>query len=938
MAPSGTRTIAVQAGGRLLAVRRLSGRRFDFYVALPRSDTTVGITTTDARGRRSRAIVDHVFGLPPAARPRGSLAHVDPVLARRIVPLVRSFPGSSAVYVRDLQTGAGAAWNARAHFPAASTLKVAIAVEVLRTLRGKPAPGSYADSLLRRALIYSDNGAANDLEVMFGGSTSGGSARVNALMRGLGLYDSEMYGGYERGTAARKPIPLRRDEQPYYGRGKHTSAFDLAQLFALVHLAAEGKGRLAKRYGSGFTPSDARYLLYLVSHSADHGKLDRFLGGTGASVAHKAGWIASARHDAGLVYWRGGVFAVSVMTYGYGVGTASDVLAGRVALRALDQLTAARQTAVTRASNPIQAENSRTGTTAWNGPIAPQGAVEGYASQVSVFPGQTIQFHVATAPAAPYQVQVYRLGWYDGAGGRLMASARNTGQPRPRVAGERGAGWPVTDTVRAGRDWASGYYLARFELTAGPQAGKGTYTVFVVRDPAPHASRILVQASVNTWQAYNNWGGKSLYDFNSPGGRAARVSFLRPYAQTWDIPQLPWEIPILRFLERRGYDLSYQSDVDTHRNPQSLLRHRLIVVAGHGEYWTSRMRNAFEAARATGTNLAFLGANIGYWQIRYEDGERTIVGYKSTSDPVTDPALQTVQFRQLTPPRPECSLLGVQWEEGLAMPGDAPRAYRVASPGDPWFTGTGFTSETEFPESVGYEWDVHSCAQPDVTVLFHYDGGPSNADGVRYTAASGARVFSAGSLAFAYLLDSWRSGSSDAVTVETPGIQRFMANALADMERPARPVTLRAQVRAGAVELTVRRAPDPRVRDVVIRRDGKLVCRTTGARCVDHEPPPGRHVYSAVSVDDWGRSVPVTVSVRVPKRTLAGRVALRTLYRLRANARAVRKRDQANALVARSRRNSRVRGRDRVVRGRGGQEKAVRDRDGSLVPLVVRRP
>ena len=194
----------------------------------------------------------------------------------------------------------------------------------------KPAPGSYADSLLHRALIYSDNGAANDLEVLYAGSTSGGSVRVNALMRSLGLVDTEMYGGYERGTAS-VPIPARVDEQPYYGIGKHTSAYDLAQLFGFVHLATAGKGPLAKRYGSAFTPSDARYLLYLLAHSADHGKIDRFVAGHGAWVMHKAGWITSARHDAGLVYWHGGVFAVAVMTYGDGVGTASDVLAGRVA-------------------------------------------------------------------------------------------------------------------------------------------------------------------------------------------------------------------------------------------------------------------------------------------------------------------------------------------------------------------------------------------------------------------------------------------------------------------------------------------------------------------------------------------------------------------------------------------------------------------------------
>jgi beta-lactamase class A len=278
-----------------------------------------------------------VFGLPRAARPRGTLPHLDGALAQRIVPLVRSFPGSSAVYVRDLRTGAGAAWNARARFPAGSTLKLGIAVEALRTLPATPVRGSYADRLLRGAIVSSDNVAANLLEVLFGGSTSGGSHRVNSLMRALGLVDSEMYGGYIPGTLARRrPIPMRVDERPYYGVGKHTSAFDLAQLFAYIHLAAEGKGRLARRH-PGFTATDARYLLYLLSRVTDRGKLDRFLAGRASSL-HKAGWIISARHDAGLVYWPGGVFAIAVMTHGSGVGTASDVLAGRVARRALAHL------------------------------------------------------------------------------------------------------------------------------------------------------------------------------------------------------------------------------------------------------------------------------------------------------------------------------------------------------------------------------------------------------------------------------------------------------------------------------------------------------------------------------------------------------------------------------------------------------------------------
>ena len=191
-----------------------------------------------------------------------------------------------------------------------------------------------------------------------------------------------------------------------------------------------------------------------------------------------------------------------------------------------------------------------------------------------------------------------------------------------------------------------------------------------MRQKPERRAQILVHVPVNTWQAYNPWGGKSLYDINSEGGRANRVSFERPlrldYFQTWE-----WEIQLVRFLEREGYDVAYQTDVDTHRDPASLERHRLVVVDGHDEYWTSATRTAFDAARDAGTNLAFIGANIGYWRISYEDGERTIAVDKAPTD----------LFRRLTPPAPECELLGVQYEDGQRASGDPPRDYRVGAAG-----------------------------------------------------------------------------------------------------------------------------------------------------------------------------------------------------------------------------------------------------------------
>jgi beta-lactamase class A len=331
IAPRGTREVRVRVGRRLVAERRIRGRSFDFYVALPRGEHIVRVQA----GRRTFVVPD-VVGLPLRARPAEAYGRLDGGLQARVVPLARRFGGTSAVFVKDVSSGAGAAWNARARFPAASTLKLAIAVEALRILDGKPMRGSWIDGVLRRMLLESSNDAANELEVWMGGSTPGGGARVDELLRLLGLRDSEMYGGYLRDTQARRPIPVRVESEPAFGRGKYTSALDLARLLVDVHLATEGKGVLAARCRGEFTPSDARFLLYLLSRVPDRGKLGRYLGARPVVLMHKAGWISNARHDAGLVYYPEGVFVSAVLTWNGGDYDA-DVLAGRVAAIALSR-------------------------------------------------------------------------------------------------------------------------------------------------------------------------------------------------------------------------------------------------------------------------------------------------------------------------------------------------------------------------------------------------------------------------------------------------------------------------------------------------------------------------------------------------------------------------------------------------------------------------
>jgi len=295
------------------------------------------VTTVAQDGRRSSGVVKEVFGLPAASRPRIVSPRQDPVLARKLRALAREYSGTAGVYVQSLTGGSGAAWNAKAQFPAASTLKLAIAAAVLAEHPGIPRPNSSVHGLMRSMITHSDNAAANALEVWLAGSTSAGSHRVNSLMRSIGLVDSEMYGGYELRTLASR-IPVRVEKQPAFGFGKHTSAFDMASLLRAVWLASGSLGPL-RRAQPGFTAADGRYLLWLLAHVNDAPKLDRVReGNPGVVVLHKAGWVKTARHDAGLVFWRGGVFVAGVMTWtSWGAGTSSDRLAGRIAALTLER-------------------------------------------------------------------------------------------------------------------------------------------------------------------------------------------------------------------------------------------------------------------------------------------------------------------------------------------------------------------------------------------------------------------------------------------------------------------------------------------------------------------------------------------------------------------------------------------------------------------------
>jgi hypothetical protein len=545
--------------------------------------------------------------------------------------------------------------------------------------------------------------------------------------------------------------------------------------------------------------------------------------------------------------------------------------------------------------NPIQAENALGGTEppAWLQPATPPTSIEGYASEASVLPGQQVHLHVSTNDGYRYTVELYRLGWYGGLGARLVTCSPSCGGDKPGqhygVHIENGlirADWPVTDALTIPATAVSGYYYALLRVTSGgDDTGKRGWAAFVVRDPPSRRAQILVQVPVNTWQAYNPWGGKSLYPFNSTDmAPATRVSFDRPLAFTAQGP-FDWEYNLVRFLEREGYDLSYQTDVDTDLRPESLLEHRLVIVNGHDEYWTKRMRDAFNSARNAGTNLAFLGSNAAYWQVRYEDGQRTIVGYKEAApDPEPNAALRTIRFRSLTPPRPECALMGLMFLR-LREHQSGPVDYTVtnAAQNDAWFTGTGLHPGDVVQDIVGDEWDSRpdppiptTCQKPNLKVLFHFEGEPADADAVRYTATSGARVFAGGAQRLSWVVDTFNLTRFGRTLPPDTRFQQFMRNALADLRRPARPTALQVHVQGRTVTLKALGHADVRVKFQSFKHVGMApfalddpgvspLCKNKTGNCVIRNVTPGTYRYAAVTVDEWERSLPIfTAKVVVP--------------------------------------------------------------------------
>jgi hypothetical protein len=426
----------------------------------------------------------------------------------------------------------------------------------------------------------------------------------------------------------------------------------------------------------------------------------------------------------------------------------------------------------------------------------------------------------------------------------------------------------VTDRVEIPPDAVSGYYEAKLQVVGGAHAGAvGSVPLIVRQSPAARPSAVLVQVPVYTWEAYNPWGGKSLYQFGTRR-HAFQVSLDRPFdQQEFHSMATDLELPWVRFLEHTGVDVSYQTDVDTDRAPGSLLRHRLVFAIGHDEYWTQRMRSAFNRALSLSTNLMF-GSNSGEWRMRYAARRRTIVEWRDpSSDPIDNRRLDNGFFRTFG--EPECRLMGVQhqWAAQRALTAP-PTSYRVVgAASDPWLTAAGLAPGDVILGIVGYEWDslIPACFAGRVvrlmtTRLRGSDGVRNSADMVRATAASGGRVFAMGTMELAWALDDLNGHSSN------PRVAAFVEAALHDLTRPAPPAALIIRHRATGLIAAVRlSAPDPRIIRVTVRPVGGGRGCADSLRSVCRLPLPRRSTrYAAVAIDRWGASRPLTATVQLP--------------------------------------------------------------------------
>ncbi len=498
--------------------------------------------------------------------------------------------------------------------------------------------------------------------------------------------------------------------------------------------------------------------------------------------------------------------------------------------------------------NPIPCENTQPGTpqSAWDVNAAGDPSIQGFATDLSVNLGGTISFKINTS-SSNYSITIYRMGFYQGNGARQIAKISPSAtlpQQQPACLTDSTTGlndcgnWAVSASWSVPANAVSGIYFARLADVA---TGAASHIVFVVRNDAS-SSDILFRTNDTTWEAYNDYGGNNLYSATAPAsiGRARKVSYNRPFHTRSEPPGdgtsnyvFYGEYPMVRWLEANGYNVSYLTSIDAERSAPLLKNHKLLLMSGHDEYWSAGERSAVQAARDAGVNLAFFTGNEGFWKTRWEysiDGSntpyRTLVTYKETLDgKVTDPKdpptwTGTWRDPRFSPPadggQPENALGGTMFmvNQGSIAPIVSSSYSKLRLWRNTAVAGLAAgQSLTLGTQTIGYEWDedldngfrpsglfdLSTTAASVQQLLLDYGATYGAGNAVHhltmYRAASGALVFAAGTVQWAWGLDTHHDTAPDTgPTSPDPTMQQATVNLFADMG--AQPATLQSGLTA----------------------------------------------------------------------------------------------------------------------------------------------
>ena len=444
-------------------------------------------------------------------------------------------------------------------------------------------------------------------------------------------------------------------------------------------------------------------------------------------------------------------------------------------------------------------ENQRLGTTDWRPRSSALGAIGGFLGEVSAAPGDRITLFVNARHQ--WRWSAYRLGYYRGTGGRLYGSScwyPPTHQPRSVIVrATRAVDSPWKRTLTIDQAWPPGLYLVKLTDVQGHESN----IPLLVRSPSV-SGRTVFMFSAMTVQAYNHWGGRSLYTgpnltFHT---RAYADTFDRPYDGSLAVRLLAFDQPLIAESERLGLPFAYLTDIDVATRPHVLVGARSLMTDGHAEYWTLGQIRAVSAASKRGTNLLFFGANQMWWQVRLGHTalgpNRLVICYRSMRDPLarTHPELRTMHFRDLA--RSLVSLIiGVQYS-GLGA--DAP--FRVYQPDFFAFAHTGARRGSAYPGLIGQEIDAVNPGIGSPRTLEIVGRSPASCHHMRcisestyYTLPSGAAIWAAGT-------DGWVNALGDNlfkmrltnatrafVRTVTDNLLREFARGPAGRAHPARP-------------------------------------------------------------------------------------------------------------------------------------------------------